>query len=136
MDAKPLLVVAGVIRKGGRILIARRFGSPASAASPGEKPEGGKWEFPGGKIEQGERPADALVREIKEELDVRIRVSELYTLVRHDNILLMVFLADYVSGKVKNKGCQDSKWVAARELADFDFAGADIPVVKKLAGGH
>lgn len=124
MARKILAVVAGVIRKGDKILIAQR--------AEGDGPEGGKWEFPGGKIEKGERPADALVREIKEELDVRIRVSELYTMVHYNNILLLVFLADYVSGKVKNKGCQDSKWVSAGELKGFDFAGADIPAVKKL----
>jgi len=125
MAARPLLVVAGIIRKGDEMLIARRY--------EGDGPEGGKWEFPGGKIEQGERPADALVREIMEELDVRIRVSSLHSLVHYDNILLLVFLAEYVSGKVENNGCQDSKWVRAGELKDFDFAGADIPVVKKLS---
>jgi 8-oxo-dGTP diphosphatase len=127
MDRNPLIVVAAIIRKGDKILIARR--------AEGDGPEGGKWEFPGGKIEQGERPADALVREIREELDVRIRVSALYTLVHYDNILLLVFLADYVSGKVENKGCQDSRWVGAGELNAFDFAAADIPVVKKLVSG-
>ncbi|MDD5340573.1 MAG: (deoxy)nucleoside triphosphate pyrophosphohydrolase [Candidatus ainarchaeum sp.] len=125
MAANPVPVVAAIIRRGDEILIARRY--------EGDGPEGGKWEFPGGKIEQGERPADALVREIKEELGVRIRVNALYTLVHYDNILLLVFLADYVSGKVKNIGCQDSRWVRADALKGFDFANADLPVVKKLA---
>jgi 8-oxo-dGTP diphosphatase len=128
MAKNPLRVVAAIIRKGDEILIARRYA--------GDGPEGGKWEFPGGKIEPGERPEDALVREINEELGIVVKAGEPYATIPHTNILLMVFLADYVSGKVENKGCQDSKWVRKDELAGFVFAAPDLPVVKKLTGSH
>jgi 8-oxo-dGTP diphosphatase len=128
MAATPLAVVAGIIRKGDRILIARR--------AEGDGPEGGKWEFPGGKIEKGELPEDALAREIKEELDLEIRVGEPYLTISHSNIILQVFLADYVSGTVRNIGCADSRWVRTDELDGFEFAASDIPVARKLADAN
>jgi 8-oxo-dGTP diphosphatase len=147
MTSAQTLVVAAIIRKVSNlpcneILIAQRFGDAqenhqAKTGFSTSISEFGKtkWEFPGGKIEPGELPEDALVREIKEELDIEIRVGEPYLTVPYRNIKLLVFLADYVSGKVKNKGCRDSRWVSPGELKDFDFMPADIPVVKKLASG-
>jgi 8-oxo-dGTP diphosphatase len=127
MPANQVPVVAAIIRKGDKILIAKR--------AEGDGPEGGKWEFPGGKIEKGESPEDALAREIMEELDVRIKVGALYALIPTDRIVLMVFLADYVSGTLKNIGCADSRWVKADELGGFEFAAPDIPVARKLSDG-
>ena len=125
MDASLMPVVAAIIRKGDKILIAKR--------AEGDGPDGGRWEFPGGKIEKGELPEDALAREIMEELDIRITVGALYALIPTDKIVLMVFLADYVSGTVKNIGCADSGWVSVSELADYDFSAPDVPIARKLA---
>ncbi len=134
MANKPILVTAAIIRKNGKILIAQRKNS--------SKLEPGKWEFPGGKVKFLEHPEDCLVREIKEELGINISVGSIFTISSHiykkgnkkHHILLLAFLAGYVSGKLKNIGCQDSRWVSRTELKNFEFAEADIAVVKKLLG--
>ena len=127
-------VVAAIIRKGNRILIAQR--------KKDSKLEPDRWEFPGGKIEFGEHPEAALVREIMEELGIKIKVRKLHTVLSHVypfqgkklHIILLVFITDYVSGKVRNLDVQDSRWVTKNELKNFEFVSGDRKLIRELSG--
>ena len=130
---KPIICTSGIIRKGGRILIAQRL--------PDSKLEPLKWEFPGGKIEFTEDPKDCLVREIKEEMNFEISVGDIFEVSSHNyekgpethHVLLLCYLCDYVSGEPRAIDCNDFRWIKAEELPDFDFAAADLPIVEKLS---
>ncbi|MBN1342241.1 MAG: A/G-specific adenine glycosylase [Phycisphaerae bacterium] len=120
-------VAVGVVWKGGRILIDRR------------KPEGllgGLWEFPGGKRRDGESLEDCVVREIREELGIRVSVRAPLTTVRHAythfKITLHAFECDYVSGRPKAIGCDAWKWVRVSELDDYAFPKATHKVIAAL----
>lgn len=129
---RTVIVSAAIIKKGNKILIAQRKDDSKLGA--------GKWEFPGGKIEFGEHPAQAIVREIKEELGIKIIVDGVYDLASHTydfeggklHVILIVFLTSYQSGRVKNIDVKDSKWVSGSELRDFDFLAGDRSIVKRL----
>jgi len=109
------------------VLIARR--------GP-HKSLGGKWEFPGGKIEETENPVEALVREMGEEFDMQLNVREHYITVNHSyptfDIELTGFLADYISGTSTSTDHDIVEWVDVKDLFSFDLAEADIPIAKKL----
>ncbi|MFH0737344.1 MAG: (deoxy)nucleoside triphosphate pyrophosphohydrolase [Candidatus Micrarchaeota archaeon] len=126
-----MFVVAGIIRKGERILLAQRKDDCPR--------EPGRWEFPGGKVEEGESPQEALDREIMEELGVRITVGKLFATSLLEKcgvaIKLDAYLAEWASGEAKALDCRDFRWVAADELRGFDFAEADLPIVAKLLNG-
>lgn len=120
-------VTAAIIIKDDLILIAQR-GRDESLA--------GKWEFPGGKIESGETPQECLKREIKEELNIEIQVGEflgesIYT-YPNGQIKLMGYFATIVNGNFELSVHDEVKWVSIDEIDNFDFAPADIPLVKKL----
>jgi A/G-specific adenine glycosylase len=129
-EARPVRVVAAIIKRNGRILITRR---------PDEGLLGGLWEFPGGKIEAGESPEEALARELREELGLIARVgnemmraSHRYT---HLKVDLMFFSARVLSGAVKpGPGCAGWRWVKPERLADFAFPAADKAMVRRLVG--
>ncbi len=94
------------------------------------------WEFPGGKIEKNERAEDALVREIKEELDCEIQVLKKVTTTRHEYEKVIVHLTTYLS-KIMNgtpiaKEHKMLKWVSQKDLTELDWAPADIPAVQLL----
>lgn len=120
-------VTAAIIKDENRLLIAKRHS---------KDPLGGKWEFPGGKIERGETPQECLVREIKEELGVEVKIGpfyddNVYSTQDHD-IHLLFYWAEVITGKVIPVVHDDLKWTTIEELANFDFAPADIPIVKRL----
>lgn len=120
-------VTAAIILKNNKVLIAQR--------APGDK-LAGKWEFPGGKIEPGETPQECLKREIREELDVDIEVSEffgesIYT-YHSGTIKLMAFWCKWISGEFTLKVHSHIVWANRHELVLYDFAPADIPLVEKL----
>jgi 8-oxo-dGTP diphosphatase len=125
-------VVAAIIRRGNKILIAQR--------KKDSKLEPNRWEFPGGKLEFGEHPEEALKREIMEELNIRIKIRKLHTVLSHVydfhgknlHIILLVFLADYASGELKNLDVQDSRWITRKQLRDFDFVSGDKPLIESL----
>ncbi len=125
-------VTAAIIQKGDKILIAER--GPASFL-------GGKWEFPGGKVEKGEEFVECLKREIREELGAIISVGEPFQSVTHDYgekgvIRLSSFMCRLLEGEpVASHSHSAIKWVGLDELSGFDFAPADIPIVKRLIDG-
>jgi 8-oxo-dGTP diphosphatase len=96
-----------------------------------------KWEFPGGKLEQGEGHKGALRRELKEELDIDAgRLSEFF---RHQHrypkigrVNLRFFRVENYSGELKNLVFQEIKWVPIKELMQIDFLDGDLPIVRKL----
>lgn len=120
-------VTAAIIKDENRLLIAKRHS---------KDPLGGKWEFPGGKIEPGETPQECLVREIKEELGVEVKIGPFYDdnvySTQDHNIHLLFYWAKIINGEVIPVVHDDLKWTTIEELANFDFAPADIPIVKRL----
>ena len=120
-------VAAGIIRSEGRILICRR-------------PEGahlaGKWEFPGGKVEPGETHKEALLREIREELDIDVEVGSLRWKTRHTYPDRIVHLRFYecrpMGGDLKDNGVAAHEWVLPADLGRFDFLPADAPLIEML----
>lgn len=120
-------VTAAIILNADKVLIAQR--------APGEN-LAGKWEFPGGKIEQGETPQECLKREIREELDVEIEVMDFFDesiyAYHSGTIKLMAFWCQWISGDITLNVHSHIAWVSSHELDLFDFAPADIPLVEKL----
>ncbi len=120
-------VVAAVIEKDDKIFCAQRNLA---------KSQGGKWEFPGGKIEEGETNEEALVREISEEFDTDIVVDKYIMTVEHDyptfHITMHAYLCSLVNGELTLKEHNDSIWLTKENLLTLDWADADKPIVKKL----
>jgi 8-oxo-dGTP diphosphatase len=123
-------VVAGVIERDGLILVGQR---------PPGKPHPLKWEFPGGKVEPGEDPRDALARELSEELDIRPEIgSEIaryqYQYPGKPPILLIFFKVDRFYGEPRNLVFERIAWVVPRDLPSCDFLDGDVEFVRTLAG--
>ena len=123
-------VVAAIIERGGRILICRRTKDQSHAL---------KWEFPGGKVEPGESPAEALARELAEELGIRQAAGpEItryeYTYPGKKPILLIFYRITGFEGEPANLIFHEMRWEAARDLASFDFVEGDLDFIRALAG--
>jgi len=123
-------VVAALIFQDGRLLVCQRH-------ETSEFPL--KWEFPGGKVEPGERCEDALTREIKEELAIEIHDPVKIFSHRHVypgafEVSLEFFRATQFSGSISNRVFQQICWVPVGELTKFDFLDGDLPLITKLAG--
>jgi len=124
---KNIEVVAAIFKKNDRYFCAQR-------KDQGELAK--KWEFPGGKIEVGETHTEALVREIKEELNTDIIVNEFLMTVHHEYygfILTMhCYMCEISKGTLTISEHLDSKWLTIEEMGKMDFALADIPIISKL----
>lgn len=125
-----LKVVAALIEKNGKVLIAKRI--------TGNKEVIGKWEFPGGKVEDSETEEQAIEREIKEEFDLVIKAEKflINNECRYPNksIDLRLYSCKYVNGEFKLHDHSEYKWVEANELLDYDLALADIPLARYVMG--
>ena len=96
----------------------------------------GKWEFPGGKLEAGETSQQALIREIQEELDVKIEVGELIDTIEYDyptfHLSMDCFLCVVVDGEIILKEAEAARWLDKDELYSVDWLPADIALIEKL----
>lgn len=123
---KIVRVVAAIIIDGGKVFATQR----------GYGDFKGGWEFPGGKIEFNETPQEALIREIKEELEVEIKVGSLIDTVEYDyptfHLSMDCFWAEIVSGGLVLKEHEDAKWLAKEELDSVEWLPADISLIDKL----
>lgn len=120
-------VVAGLIFDKDKFLVARR---------PITKSRGGLFEFVGGKVESGESHKDALCREFMEELNLEIKVGELFMKVRHTytdiDIYLYLYMAEIVGGELKLMEHSEIKWITKDEIDDLEFCPADKDILAKI----
>ncbi len=123
---KTVRVVAAVIRKDNKIFATQR--------GYGEFKDG--WEFPGGKIEEGETPEQALTREIKEELDTEIQVGELIGTIEYDypkfHLSMDCFWCEIMQGGLELKEHEAARWLSKEELYSVDWLPADVGVVERV----
>lgn len=122
-------VVAALIEQEGKLLIAQRGGNDSFA---------GKWEFPGGKVQEGESDAQALIREIREELAVEVRVGAMEFENEHDypgfSVHLLFYRCEIAAGTIADsKDHQRLEWVSRHELERFDFLAADLPLLRHFS---
>jgi len=119
-----ILVSAGIVCREGKIMICQR--------KPGDR-LGLKWEFPGGKLEPGETPQQALERELREELAIETRTGRIFEVRCDGEILLMFFHSEILSGEPQTVDCHAVAWAEPARLPEFDLAPADLAVARLLA---
>ena len=124
---KTVIVVVALIIEQGKILITQRKKDSSQAFL---------WEFPGGKVKEGEEPREALRRELMEELEIEVEVGMIFDAVFYSYpeypILLLVYRCRVEKGSPKPIACHDLRWVPLRELAKFPMPPADDPIRKHL----
>ena len=124
---KSIRVVAAVIRDNDRIFATQRgYGNYK-----------GWWEFPGGKIEAGETPQEALRREIREELDTLVEVGDLIACVEYDypefHLSMDCFWCTVISGNLTLKEAEDARWLTKEDLFSVKWLPADLEVLEKIS---
>ncbi len=124
-------VVAALIMKEGKILVCQRTRHQVMPL---------KWEFPGGKIETGEQPRDALRRELDEELGIDADIGEEVARIQHNykgggSVELRFYVVNEYRGEIENRIFQDVQWAERTQLPTFDFLEADLELVRDLADG-
>ena len=124
-------VVAALILKDGKFLVCQRTRHQTMPM---------KWEFPGGKIEEGEQPRDALRRELDEELGIDATIGDEVLRIRHEypnrsSVELRFFVVREYQKEIENKIFNDLRWAERSELPGFDFLEADVELVRQLAEG-
>ncbi len=124
-------VAAALIVRDDEVLIGQRRA---------DQPMASLWEFPGGKIEPGETPQQALVRELGEELGIEAEVGPAVIRIRHNYrhggaVDLQFFTVRAFSGDIANQIYQQVRWVKLQDLPSYDFLAADRGLVKDLAAG-
>jgi 8-oxo-dGTP diphosphatase len=124
-------VVAAVIEKDGKLLVCQRTKHQTMPL---------KWEFPGGKIEEGEQPRDALRRELEEELGIHATIGDEIVRIQHRYpngvmVELRFFIVREYEGEIENRIFRDLQWSVPKDLGSYDFLEADASLVKDLAAG-
>jgi 8-oxo-dGTP diphosphatase len=124
-------VVAALIFQGDKILVCQRTRHQTMPL---------KWEFPGGKIEEGEQPRDALHRELEEELGIDAKIGQEVSRIVHEypgggSVELRFFVVNEYRGTIENKIFRDIRWSRRSELSQCDFLEADLTLVRSLAEG-
>ena len=124
-------VAAALIVRGGEVLICQRRA---------DQPMALQWEFPGGKIEPGESPEQALVRELHEELGIDAKIGPHVTHVRHNYrhggaVDLQFFAVREFSGDLENRIFAQVRWTRLEDLPSYDFLAADRGLIRDLASG-
>ena len=126
-EMKTLIVSAGLIMKEGKILVTQRKEDSSHALL---------WEFPGGKVEEGEEPREALRRELKEELDIEVEVGAVFEVVYQHYpeypVLLLSYHCRIEKGKPKPIGCHDLRWINLNELKRLAMLPADEYIINRL----
>lgn len=124
---KRVEVAAGIILRDERVFLAKR---------PDDKHKGGYWEFPGGKIEEGESAEKALLRELTEEVGIVASLPEHYQSLMYDYgdkcVHLHFFLVKEFTGEAHGREQQTTCWVPLKDLAKYDFPEANQPIVDRL----
>jgi 8-oxo-dGTP diphosphatase len=127
MSLDEITVTAAIMIESGKVFIAQRTADDRLAH---------RWEFPGGKLELGETPQQSLRREMNEEFGIEVAVGDFFGestyAYEHVRVRLLAYLVDWTDGELKPVDHQDCRWVTPNELAEYDFAPADIPFVEKL----
>lgn len=122
-----IVVAAAVVVREGRVLLTRRLDDQHLP---------GLWEFPGGKVEAGESPAEALVRECREEIGIEVGVTRILEVTHHrypeKEVLLLFYRCSLASGEVQHRQVADHAWVRPDELDDYELPPADGPVVRAI----
>ena len=124
-------VAAALIVRGGEVLIGQRRA---------DQPMALQWEFPGGKIEAGESPEQALARELDEELGIQAAIGKPVTRIRHNYrhggaVDLQFFAVHEFTGEIDNKIYHQFRWVRLEDLPGYDFLAADRGLIRDLAAG-
>ena len=124
-------VVAALILQNGKILVCQRTRHQTMPL---------KWEFPGGKIETGEQPRDALRRELEEELGIDAKIGEEVARIQHKYkhggaVELRFYVVHEFKGELENRIFRDVQWSDRKKLPGYDFLDADLQLVKDLAAG-
>jgi 8-oxo-dGTP diphosphatase len=124
-------VVAGLIVKEGKLLVCQRTRHQTMPL---------KWEFPGGKIEEGEQPRDALRRELEEELGINATIGDELVRIQHEYpnggmVELRFFVVRDFKGELENRIFKDVQWALPKDLPAYDFLEADLTLVRDLAAG-
>lgn len=129
--SKKIEVSAAVIQRYGKVFIQQR---------PLDRMMGGLWEFPGGKLEPGESPEEALAREIREELGVLVKIQEKLHTIRHTytrfRVTLHVFRCTLRRGRLRPRQCADWRWTHPADLTRFAFPAANLKIVEQLSGSR
>ncbi len=123
------LVVAALVRDGSKILMSRRRA---------DQPMPNLWEFPGGKVEPGEPPTEALAREVREELGCEVAVGRIHEVVFHAypefDLYMLVYVATVTAGTPRAVDVAEVAWIEAARLPELELLPADYPLARALAG--
>lgn len=125
---KHIQVAAAVIYQGSRFLLSKRLS---------HQHQGGKWEFPGGKVEAGETVEQALIRELKEEINIEVAKTEMFYQLEFEYpekvVNLTFLLVTDFAGKEQGLEGQEVRWFSHEELQSLTFPDANVPVMEKIA---